>query len=147
MDNSTIVQPLLYHSTLHVCNSTRIQMHLCWLCSIHGMDLKFFLHMTITKSSNRSLVIWSSFTTTLLMCWQFPTYLSHLYIKEWKPEDWQDSYNNFASAKPLLKLFRIKVHLEFLNNFHILEVLRVLSDLYVNTPDCISSVQSQTFSL
>jgi hypothetical protein len=100
-------------SILHVCNSTRIQLHLCSLLSIHGMDLKLFLHRTITKSSNISLVIWSSFTT-LLMCWRFPTYLSYLYIKEWRPEDWQDSYNNFTNVKPLLKLFHIIVHLEIL---------------------------------
>jgi len=29
----------------------------------------------------------------------------------------------FTNAKTLLKLFHIKVHLEFLNNFHILEIL------------------------
>jgi len=33
------------------------------------------------------------------------------------------THNNFTSAKPLLKLFHIKFHLEFLNNFHILETL------------------------
>jgi len=119
----TIVQLYNHYSTLHVCYSTRIQLHLRWLCSIHGMDLKLFRHRTITKSSNISLAIWSSFTTTLLMCCQFTTYLSHLYIKEWRPEDWQDYYNNFTSVKPLLKLLHIKVHLEFLNKFHILEIL------------------------
>jgi len=31
--------------------------------------------------------------------------------------------NNITSVKTLLKFFHIKVHLEFLNNFHILEIL------------------------
>jgi len=57
------------------------------------------------------------------MCWQSTTSLSHLYIKEWRHEELQDSLNNFTSAKTLLKLFHIKVHLKFLNNFHILEIL------------------------
>jgi len=39
----------------------------------------------------------------------------------------------------------IKVHLEFLNNFHILEILDSYLICIVNTTDCISSVQPQTF--
>jgi len=34
-----------------------------------------------------------------------------------------ETHNNFTSAKTQLKLFHIKVHLEFLFNFHILEIL------------------------
>jgi len=34
-----------------------------------------------------------------------------------------ETLNNFTSTKTLLKLFHINVHLEFLNNFHILEIL------------------------
>jgi len=48
--------------------------------------------------------------------------LSHLYIKKWRLKELQDSYNNFTSAKTLLKLFHNKVHLEFVNKFHILEI-------------------------
>ncbi|RHN52868.1 hypothetical protein MtrunA17_Chr6g0485221 [Medicago truncatula] len=55
--NRTIVQLYNHYSTHHVYNITRIQLHLCWLFSIHGMDLKLFPHRTITKSSNISLVI------------------------------------------------------------------------------------------
>ena len=73
-------------------------------------------------------------------------YLSHLYIKEWRLEELQDSHNNFTSAKPLLKLFHIKVHLEFFNNFHILEILESYLICIVNTTDCISSNLKQ-FSL
>jgi len=122
-DNSTIVQP---QSPL-LCFVSAIvqeqQLWLHWYSSIHGMDLKLFPHRTITKSSNISLVIWSSFKRLFLMCWQSTTSLSHLYIKEWWLEDFQETHNNFTSANTLLKLFHIKVHLEFLFNFHILEIL------------------------
>jgi len=60
-DNSTIVQLL---SPLLWCVSAIVQeqqLWLRWYSSIHGMDLKLFLHRKITQSSNRSLVIWSSF--------------------------------------------------------------------------------------
>jgi len=53
-------------------------------------------------------------TTTLLMCWKFSTYLSHLYTKEWRLEDYKRLTNNLQSAKTLQKLLHIKVHLEFL---------------------------------
>jgi len=117
-DNSTIVQPpspLLCFVSVIVQEQ---QLWLRWYSSIHVMDLKLFLYRTITKSSNISLVIWSSFKRLFLMCWHSTTYLSHLYIKEWRLEELKkkDSHNNFTSAKPQLKLFHIKVHLEFLNN-------------------------------
>jgi len=35
----------------------------------------------------------------------------------------REHQEQFTSAKTLPKLFHIKVHLEFLNNFHILEIL------------------------
>jgi len=47
-----------------------------------------------------------------------------------------------------MKLFHIKVHLEFLNNFHILEILESWKSYLIcimNTTDCISSFQPQTF--
>jgi len=53
-DNSTIVQPLLHSPCLLLYKDTTAP---TLFCSIHGMDLKLFLHRTITKSSNRSLVI------------------------------------------------------------------------------------------
>jgi len=84
------------------------------------MDLKLFLHMTITKSGNRSLVIWSSFyNDSILMCWHVSNvFFTPLYkgVKTCCLET-QDSHNNFTTAKTLLKLFHIKVHLEFLNIF------------------------------
>jgi len=70
-DNSTIVQPLsplLYFVSAIVQEQ---QMWLRWYSSILGMNLKLFLQRTITKSSNKSLVIWSSFyNDSNLMCWQ-----------------------------------------------------------------------------
>jgi len=35
----------------------------------------------------------------------------------------KETHQQFTSAKTLLKLLHIKVHLEFLNNFRILEIL------------------------
>ena len=59
-DNSTIVQPpspLLWFVSAIVQEQ---QLWLRWYSSIHGINLKLIPHRTITKSSNRSLVIWSS---------------------------------------------------------------------------------------
>jgi len=42
-------------------------------------------------------------------------------------------------------LLNTKVHLEFLLNFHILEILESYLICIVNTTDCISSVKPQTF--
>jgi len=64
------------------------QLYLQRCSSILGMDLKSLLHRTITKSGNKSLVIWSSFKRLFLMCWKSTTSLSHLYIKEWRPAVW-----------------------------------------------------------
>jgi len=58
-----------------------------------------------------------------LMCWQSTTSLSHLYIKEWKLREWQDSDNNLQVPNLCWNCFTSKVHLEFLINFHILEIL------------------------
>jgi len=55
------------------------------------MDLKLILHRTITISGKRSVVIDQSFKRLFLMCWQFTTSISHLYIKEWRLREWQDS--------------------------------------------------------
>jgi len=41
-------------------------------------------------------------------------------VKTWRLNE---NDQQFASAKNLLKLLHIKVHLEFLINFHILEIL------------------------
>jgi len=82
------VQPL--PPLLCFLSATRQEQQLCLhQCSSRlGMDLKLILHRTITKSGIRSLMIWSSFKRLYLMCWEFPTYLSHLYIKEWRPVVW-----------------------------------------------------------
>jgi len=70
-------------TTLFLCLLVQEQQLCLQRCSSRlGMDLKLILHRTITKLGKRSLVIWSSFKRLYLMCWQFPTYLSHLYIKE-----------------------------------------------------------------
>jgi len=120
-DNSTkctTISPLLCFVSAIV---QELQLWLRWYSSILRMDLKLFLHRTIIKSGKRSLVIWSSFKRLFLMYWQPTTSLSHLHIKKWRPEELQNSHNNFTSAETLLKLFHFKVHLEFPNNFHILE--------------------------
>lgn len=147
-DNSTTVQPL---SPL-LCFVSAIvheqQLWLRWYSSILGMDLKLFLHRTITISGNISLVIWSSFKRLFLMFWQSTTSLSHLYIKEWRLEDFQETHSNFTSAKTLLKLFHIKSSLRISFQRSYLRNSRVLKCLYliciVNTTDFISSVQPQT---
>jgi len=113
----------LHYSTLFVCSSTRQQMWTHWWLSIHGMDLKLFLHRTITKSGNKPLVIIKLQQWLFLMCWQTATSLSHLYIKEWRPE-----VNNFTSAETLQKLFscqislRISKQLSYLRNSRVLTV-------------------------
>ena len=45
----------------------------------------------------------------------------------------KETHQQFTSVKTLPKLLHIKVHFEFLNNFHILEILESqesVSDLY-----------------
>jgi len=88
-----------------------------------GMDLKLILHRTITKSGIRSFVIWSSSKRLFLCACNSTTSLSQLYIKEWRVWEWQDSYNNLQVPKLCWNCSASKVHLEFLNNFHILEIL------------------------
>jgi len=115
-DNSTIVQPLsplIYFVSAIVQEQ---QLWLRWYSFIHGMDLKLFLHTTITKSSNRSFVIWSSFyNDSILMCWRVSNIsLTPLY---------KGVKTCYLETKKTKQLFHIKVHLEFLNNFHILEIL------------------------
>jgi len=60
--------PLLWFVST-IGQEQQLCLHLC--SSRIGMDLKFLLHRTITKSGNISLVIWSSFKRLFLMCWQF----------------------------------------------------------------------------
>jgi len=67
-----------------------------------GMDLKLILHRTITKSGNRSLVIWSSFyNDSILICWHVSNVsFTPLYkgVKTCFLET-QDSYNNLQVPK------------------------------------------------
>jgi len=113
-------------STLFLCLLVQEKQLCLQRCSSRlGMDLKLILHRTITKSSIRSLVIWSSFKQLYLMCWQFPTYLSHLYIKEWRPAVWILKTHKTILQVPKLywNCFTSKVHLESLIKVHILEIL------------------------
>jgi len=113
-------------TTLFLCLLVQEQQLFLQLCSSRlGMDLKLILHRRITKSGNRSLVIWSSFKRLYLMCWQFPTYLSHLYIKELRPAVWICKTHKTILQMPKLywNCFTSKVHLEFLIKVHILEIL------------------------
>jgi hypothetical protein len=83
----------VYNHYLHYSvfvSSTRQEKQLCLQrCSFTiEMDLKLILHRTTTISGKRSLVIDQCVKRLLLMCWQFTTSLSHLFIKEWKLRDW-----------------------------------------------------------
>jgi len=113
-------------TTLFLCLLVQEQQLCLQRCSSRfGMDLKLILHMTITKSDKRSLVIWSSFKRLYLMCWKFPTYLSHLNKKEWRPAVWKLKTLTTILLVPKLcwNCFTSKVHLEFLIKVHILEIL------------------------
>jgi len=110
------------HSTSYNCISTQMER----LIPRQGKDSNSFLHRTLTKSSNKSTLIDQASTTTLWCAVTSLTSLSYLYIKEWRHEDRERLYNILTCAKTLLKLLCIK-HLEFLINFHILEILKYLS--------------------
>ena len=111
-------------TTLFLCllgHEQQLCMHQC--SSILRMDLKLLLHRTTTKSGNRSLVIGSSFKRLFFnVLTIYNVSLTPLY-KGVKTRRIARLEQQFTSAKTVLKLFYIKVHLEFLNNFHILEIL------------------------
>ena len=111
-------------TTLFLCLLVQEQQLCLQQCSsILGMGLKLILHRTITKSGNRSLVIWSSFKRLFFDVLAINNVsFTPLYkgMKNWRIVR---LIQQFTSAKTLLKLIHIKVHLEFLNNFHILEIL------------------------
>jgi len=96
------------------------------------MVIKLSPLRTLTKSRNRSLVIWSSFSNDSLMCWQFSNVsLSPLHkgMKTWRigrdsTTFWkcQISYEIVVHHK-----LRISYKLSYLRTSR---VLRVLSDLY-----------------
>jgi len=90
---------------------------------ILGMDLKLLLHRTSTKLGNISFVIWSSFKRLFFDVLAIYNVSSTSLYKGVKTRRIVRLEQQFTSAKTLLKLFYIKVHLEFLNNFHILEIL------------------------
>jgi len=85
--NSTIVQPLppllCFVSAIvqdNNCDYTGNSLYKEWIwnCSLLG------------QYPNQGTYHWwfnQASTTTLLMCWQYTTSLSHLYIKEWRLED------------------------------------------------------------
>ena len=58
-----------------------------------GIDSKSFLHRTLTKSSNRLMMIDQASQTTILMSWHISTSLFNLYIKDWKLEERTRLYN------------------------------------------------------
>jgi len=78
------VQPLPPLLSLCLCYRTRIRATLATMFLHTWMDLKLILHRTITISGKRSLAIDQSFKRLFLMCCQFTTSLSHLYIKDWR---------------------------------------------------------------
>jgi len=89
------LSPLLWFVSA-IGQEQQLRLHQC--SSRLWMDLKLILLRTITKSGKRSLVIWSSFKRLFLMCWQF-TSLLHLYIKEWRLREWQDSYTTIYKCQ------------------------------------------------
>jgi len=127
-DNSTIVQSL---SPLLCFVSAIVQeqhLWLRWYSSIHGMDLKLFLHRIITISSNISLVIWSSFKWLFLMCWQINNVsFTPLYkeVKTWRfSRDSQQFYKcqNSAEIVPHQSSLIISFQLSYLRNSRVLRV-------------------------
>jgi len=127
-DNSTIVQPpspLLCFVSAIVQEQ---QLWLRWYSFIHGMELKLFLHRTITKSSNRSFVIWSSFKQLFLICWQINNVsFTPLYkgVKTWRfPRDLQQFYKgkNSVEIVPHQSSLRISFQLSYLRNSRVLRV-------------------------
>jgi len=97
------------------------------------MHLKLILHRTITISCKRSLVIFNKLQTTLYCAGNFPTYLSHLYIKEWRPTSW--IYRTHTKTRLIqqfkvpnsvivlhLKSLRISYRSSFLRNSIVLRV-------------------------
>jgi len=112
-------------TTLFLCLLVQVHqlcLHRC--SSILGMDLKLLLHRTTTKSGGRSLVIWSSFKRLFFDVLTIYNVSFTPIYKGVKTRRIARFERQFTSAKTLLKLFYIKVHLEFLNNFHILEILQ-----------------------
>ena len=78
----------------------------------------------------------TSFKRLFLCAGNSPTYLSHLYIKEWRPVSWWRQYNRLKQYTRIQKLdshnnskfilcycFTFQSHLEFLSKVHILEIL------------------------
>jgi len=63
---------------------------------------------------------------SFLMCWQFTTSLSHLYIKEWRLEEFYETQQHFESTEPLLKLFCIKSSIRISNQSSYLRNSKVL---------------------
>jgi len=119
------LSPLLWFVSA-IGQEQQLCLHQC--SSRLGMGLKLILLRTITKSGKRSLMIWSSFKRLFLVCWQFITSLSHLYIKEWRLRELWETQQQFTSAKTLLKLFCIKSSLRisyqssYLRNSRVLRV-------------------------
>jgi len=118
----------VYNHYLHYSVFVVQEQQLCLQrCSSRlGMDLKLILHRTITKSGNRSLVIWSSFK------WLFfdvlainNVFFTPLYkgVKTCSL-----TYKTHTTILQVSKLcwncFTSKVHLEFLIKVHILEILK-----------------------
>jgi len=123
IDNCTKCTTTIY-TTLFLCLQVQEQQMCLHRCSsILGTDLKLYLHRTTTKSGNRSLVIWSSFKRLFFDVLSIYNVSFTPLYKGLKTRRIARLEQQFTSVKTLLKLFYIKVHLEFLNNFHILEIL------------------------
>jgi len=123
-DNSTIVQPpfpLLWFVSAIVQEQ---QLWLRWYSSIHGINLKLLPNRTITKSSNKSLVIWSSLKRLFFdMLAINNVSFTPLYkgVKTWRIVRLSQQFLHVP--KLCWNCSTSNVHLEFLNNFHIFEIL------------------------
>jgi len=60
-----------------------------------GKVSKSFLHMTLTKSNNKSMLIGQASLTTLMMCWHSSTSLFNIYINDWRLEEITRLCNTF----------------------------------------------------
>jgi len=108
------------------------QLCLQWCSSRLGMDLKLILHRTITKSGNKSLVIWSSFKRLYFDVLAISNiYFTSLYkgVKTCCLDTLLDArlIQQFTRAKTLLKLFCIKSSLRISYQSSYLRSSRVLS--------------------
>jgi hypothetical protein len=79
----------LQHSHVHVYEATNVFFGKERLIPLQGKDSNSFLHRTLTKSSNKSMLIYQAYQTTLWCVGTLSTSFFYLYIKEWRLEKWR----------------------------------------------------------